>query len=123
MVKVFKRAISSSQADVISCQMQVFRNPFNEPDLSQLFTEDRRAFPGGPVALGLIQNCFGNATSIYKTALFNAVGYFHEIYGVTYEDWELHLRLALGGYKILSLPVPLLVPRCSRKHEPFDESI
>jgi GT2 family glycosyltransferase len=37
----------------------------------------------------------------------NAVGYFHEIYGITYEDWELHPRLALGGYKILCLPVPL----------------
>jgi O-antigen biosynthesis protein len=108
MVKVFKRAISSSQADVISCQMQFFSDPMNEPDLSDLFVGDRWAFPGGPVALGMIQNCFGDATSIYKTNLFDAVGYFHEIYGVTNEDWEMHLRLALAGYQILSLPLPLL---------------
>lgn len=107
MVKVFKHAISSSQADVISCQMQFFGDPINEPDLSELFVGDRWAFPGGPVALGLIQNCFGDATSIYKTNLFEAVGYFHEIHGVTNEDWELHLRLALAGYQILSLPLPL----------------
>jgi O-antigen biosynthesis protein len=107
MVKVFKRAINSSQADVVSCQMQFFRDPSNEPALGELFVGDRWAFPGGPAALGLIQNCFGDATSIYKTGLFDAVGYFHEIYGVTYEDWELHLRLALAGYKMLSLPLPL----------------
>jgi GT2 family glycosyltransferase len=87
--------------------MQLFHDPSNEPDFGELFVGDRWAFPGGPAALGLIQNCFGDATSIYKTDLFDAVGYFHEIYGVTYEDWELHLRLALAGYKMLSLPLPL----------------
>jgi O-antigen biosynthesis protein len=42
MVKVFKRAISSSQADVVSCQMQLFRDPSNEPDLGALFVGDIR---------------------------------------------------------------------------------
>jgi O-antigen biosynthesis protein len=107
MVEVFKRAINASQADVISCQMQFFHDPFNQPDLSELFASERWAFPAGPVALGLIQNCFGDATAIYKRELFDALGYFHEVYGVTYEDWELHLRWALAGCKLLSLPLPL----------------
>jgi len=107
MIEIFKRAIYASQADVISCQMQFFSDPFNEPDLSELFASQRWAFPAGPVALGLIQNCFGDATAIYKSELFGALGYFHEVYGVTHEDWELHLRWALAGCKLLSLPLPL----------------
>jgi glycosyltransferase involved in cell wall biosynthesis/GT2 family glycosyltransferase len=107
MIEVFKCAINTSQADVVSCQMQSFHDPFNPPDLSELFASERWAFPAGPVAVGLIQNCFGDATAIYKRELFDAFGYFHEFYGVTYEDWELHLRWALAGCKLLSLPLPL----------------
>jgi hypothetical protein len=43
-----------------------------------------------------------------RRELFDAFGYFHEIYGVTHEDWELHLRWALAGCKLLSLPQPPL---------------
>jgi O-antigen biosynthesis protein len=107
MIEVFKHAMCASQADVISCQMQFFREPHDEPDLGELFTSERWAFPGGPAALGLIQNCFGDATAIYRRELFQSVGYFHEIYGVTHEDWEMHLRWALAGCKMLSLPLPL----------------
>jgi glycosyltransferase involved in cell wall biosynthesis/GT2 family glycosyltransferase len=107
MIEIFKRAIASSQADVVSCQMVFFHDPLNEPDLSELFVSTRWAFPAGPAALGLIQNCFGDATAIYKRELFGTAGYFHEIHGTTYEDWELHLRWALAGCKILSLPLPL----------------
>jgi GT2 family glycosyltransferase/glycosyltransferase involved in cell wall biosynthesis len=107
MIEVFKVAINASQADVVTCQVQFFSDPFSEPDLNELFAGQRWGFPGGPVALGLIQNCFGDAIAIYRRELFDAFGYFHEIYGVTHEDWELHLRWALAGSKLLSLPQPL----------------
>jgi glycosyltransferase involved in cell wall biosynthesis/GT2 family glycosyltransferase len=113
MVDVFKRAIHASKADVISCQMQCFHDSLNPPDLSDLFVRERWAFPGGPAALGLIQNCFGDATAIYKRERFDTAGYFHEIHGVTHEDWELHLRWALAGCKMLSLPLPLFWYRVS----------
>jgi hypothetical protein len=107
MIETFRRAAGASKADVVTCQMQFFRDPCNEPDLNDLFTSERWAFPAGPAALGLIQNCFGDATAIYRRELFDTIGYFHEIYGVTHEDWELHLRWALAGCKMLSLPLPL----------------
>jgi glycosyltransferase involved in cell wall biosynthesis len=107
MVEVFRRAARATKADIVTCQMQFFRNPTGGPDFEELLTGERWAFPGGPVALGVIQNCFGDATAIYKHDLFERIGYFHELPGVTFEDWQLHLRACLEGFSLLSLPLPL----------------
>jgi hypothetical protein len=87
--------------------MQSFHDPAGLPDLEALINGERWAFSGGPVALAVMQNCFGDATAIYKRELFARIGYFHEIPGVTFEDWHLHLRAYLAGLSLLSLPLPL----------------
>jgi glycosyltransferase involved in cell wall biosynthesis len=107
MVEVFRRALHCSGADVVTCQMQHFEDPTGDPDPWDLVTGRRWAFSGGPVALGLLQNCFGDTTAIYKHEMFERIGYFHEIFGVTHEDWQLHLRACLEGLTLLSLPLPL----------------
>lgn len=107
MVEVFRRAAYASRADIVSCQMQLFRDPTGEPDLGNLISGERWAFPGGPLALAVIQNCFGDATAIYRRELFERIGGFHEIPGVTHEDWQLHLRAYLEGLSLISLPLPL----------------
>jgi glycosyltransferase involved in cell wall biosynthesis/GT2 family glycosyltransferase len=107
MVEVFRRAAHATDADIVTCQMQFFRNPTGGPDLEELLTGERWAFPGGPVPLAVIQNCFGDATAIYKRDLFERLGYFHELPGVTFEDWQLHLRACLEGFSLISLPLPL----------------
>jgi GT2 family glycosyltransferase/glycosyltransferase involved in cell wall biosynthesis len=107
MVEVFRRAAHHSETDIVTCQMQFFHDPSGEPDFQELITGQRWAFSGGPVALGVIQNCFGDATAIYKREVFERIGYFHEIPGVTLEDWQLHLRARLEGLSLLSLPLPL----------------
>ena len=107
MIEVFRGAAHASGADIVSCQMQFFHKATGEPDPRELISGERWAFPGGPIALGVIQNCFGDATAIYKRGLFEHVGCFHEIMGVTYEDWQLHLRACLEGLSLLSLPLPL----------------
>jgi len=107
MVEVFRRAAGASGADIVTCQMQSFHDPAGLPDLEALINGERWAFSGGPVALAVMQNCFGDATAIYKRELFARIGYFHEIPGVTFEDWHLHLRAYLAGLSLLSLPLPL----------------
>jgi O-antigen biosynthesis protein len=107
MIEVFRHAAHMSDADIITCQMQFFHDALNEPNPQELITGERWSFSGGPVALGLLQNCFGDATAIYKRTVFEKTGPFHEIAGVTYEDWQLHLRACLAGCQLLSLPLAL----------------
>jgi O-antigen biosynthesis protein len=106
MVEAFRGAIETSQADIVTCQMQIFRDPSSEPD-ERLDKKERYAFPGGPVALGFVNNVFGDAGSIFRREIFDQVGCFHELRGVGYEDWDLHLRAVLHGRKLLSIPEPL----------------
>lgn len=107
-IETYRRAAILSGADVITSQLQLFSNEFGEPDENELLTGERWAFPAGPVALGIVSNCFGGVNAIIKKELFSAIGNFHEIYGVGYEDWDIYLRAALANRTILSLPVPLI---------------
>ncbi len=112
MVEVFRAAAHASDADIVSCQMQFFRDPWNEPN-RRLHREERWAYSGGPAALGLLQNVFGDAVSIIRRAVFEEVGLFHEQYGVTHEDWDFLLRAVLDGRSLLSIPEPLFWYRLS----------
>jgi glycosyltransferase involved in cell wall biosynthesis/GT2 family glycosyltransferase len=107
MIETFASAQRRSGADIVTCQMSIFREATGEPDLALLGSGERWAFTGGPVELGLSVNCFGDATGIYRREVFDRVGFFHEWHGTAHEDWHLHARAALAGLKHLSLPIPL----------------
>nr|WP_282587799.1 glycosyltransferase [Lichenifustis flavocetrariae] len=107
LVETLDRAMTMSQADIVTCQMALFRNPLHPADPAELLTTDRWGFLGGPLELGLSINCFGDATGIYRREVFEGIGPFHEEHGVGFEDWHLHARAALAGFKTVSLPVPL----------------
>ena len=107
MIERLDAAMTRTGADIVTCQMSVFRDPEAEPEPADLFAAERWGFPGGPVELGLSVNVFGDATGIYRRDVFARVGFFHERRGIGYEDWHLHARAALAGLSILSLPEPL----------------
>ena len=94
-------------ADIVTCQMAIFRDAQAEPELSLLKTGERWCFTAGPTELGLSVNCFGDATGIYKRDVFDKVGFYHEWRGVGHEDWHLHARASLQGLKQVCLPLPL----------------
>jgi hypothetical protein len=107
--------------------MQKFEEPTGDPDPWNLVSGGKWAFSGGPVTLGTVRNCFGDTTAIYKRELFERIGYFHEIFGVTHEDWQLHLRACLEGLTLLSLPLPLFWYRVApgsvtRSTDPYDNA-
>jgi glycosyltransferase involved in cell wall biosynthesis/GT2 family glycosyltransferase len=125
MVEVFRHAALHSGADIVSCQMQFFEDPTGDPDPWNLVTGEKWAFSGGPVALGAVRNCFGDTTAIYKRELFERIGYFHELFGVTHEDWQVHLRACMEGLMLLSLPLALFWYRATsgsviRSTDPYD---
>lgn len=107
MIETLVRAIERAQADIVTSQMLIFREPTGQPDLDLVDGGERWAFTGGPAELGLSINCYGDATGIYRRDVFERIGRFHEWHGIGHEDWHLHARANLAGLKQLSLPAPL----------------
>ena len=106
-VEVFRRAALSSDADIVTCQMQFFYDSQAEPKLSDLPIGTRLGYSGGPLALATMSNCYGPSTAIFKKRVVPDLGGFHEVSQVGYEDWHLYLRAAFAGRTIFSLPLPL----------------
>lgn len=108
MVEKLASAQRRSGADIVTCQMSIFREAecrAARPRAAPERREERWAFTGGSAELGLSVNCFGDATGIYRREVFERVGFFHEWHGIGHEDWHLHARASLAGLKHLSLPV------------------
>ncbi len=64
--------------------------------------------PLGPaVGPGLYSNLFGDANALVKREVFESLGGFKEVYGVTCEDWEFLARATLAGYDLQVVPLPL----------------
>lgn len=108
MVRTLCNAARTSKADVVTCGIKHFHDETQPPNAATHGNGTEHYFSAGPILLGSIHNCFGDCSGIYRTDIFDQVGGFHEIYGVTYEDWQMHLRIAVAGFRILSLPEPLL---------------
>jgi GT2 family glycosyltransferase len=108
MVKTLRRAILMTGADVVTCGIRHFHDPPEGRQFDREHCGPDQFFSGGPVLLGAIHNCFGDASGIYRKSVFDKVGYFHELRGVTFEDWQMHLRIVTAGLRLLSVPEPLV---------------
>ncbi len=108
MVKTLRRAIRHSGADIVTCGIRHFHDATGRPHEGMAARGADHFFSGGPLLLGAIHNCFGDASGIYRRTLFARIGHFHEQHGVSFEDWQLHLRAAAAGLELLSLPEPLV---------------
>ncbi|PWV98722.1 glycosyl transferase family 2 [Hoeflea marina] len=108
MVRTLRRAVRISGADVVTFGLKHFSDESGPPDAAAHGNGTEQYFSAGPTLLGSIHNCYGDSSAIYRTRVFETVGGFHEIHGVSYEDWQMHLRIATSGFRIVSLPEALL---------------
>ncbi len=108
MVASLKQAVRLSGADVVTCGIRHFHDAARPPQAAPAGHGPDQVFAAGPVLVGAVHNCFGDASGIYRRAVFDRVGYFHEQRGVTFEDWQMHLRVIAAGCRLLSLPEPLV---------------
>ncbi|RFB76495.1 glycosyltransferase [Methylovirgula sp. 4M-Z18] len=127
MVATLRRAMRSTRADIVTCGIRHFHDATGQPDAAASGQGPDQLFAAGPVLVGAIQNCFGDASGIYRRTVFDRVGYFHELRGVTYEDWQLHLRAVAAGLRLVSLPEPLVWYRVRpdsmlRSTHPYDNA-
>src|ERR1700722_20327091 len=66
---------------------------------------------GGPHVLACLRNVYGDATAIYRTAAFRAVGGYETDRDTSFEDWEAFVKLIHGGYAIDVVPAYLFYYR------------
>ncbi len=62
---------------------------------------------GGDIAFAVFSPALGDANALYLRELFHRIGGFSEDFGITHEDWELHVRADLTGARRVTVPVPL----------------
>jgi glycosyltransferase involved in cell wall biosynthesis len=66
---------------------------------------------GGPHVAGCLENIFGDANSIFRTAVLRAVGGFELDRGTSWEDWEVFAKLANAGRAFDVIPEHLFFYR------------
>jgi len=96
-----------SGAAILTSAFAIFEGP--DPPKMDTYTQPVTVVPflGGALALGLFENCFGDAQALVRRDVLEALGGFREDFGVGHEDWELFARAALAGHEVLALPEPL----------------
>jgi glycosyltransferase involved in cell wall biosynthesis len=65
----------------------------------------------GPQLLASMRNVYGDATAIYRTDAFRAVGGYETDRDTSFEDWEAFLKLVRAGYAIDVFPEHLFYYR------------
>jgi GT2 family glycosyltransferase len=108
MVRMLRLAAHASGADIVTCAIRQFHDQPEAPDPASPAKSLEHHFSAGPLLAGIVDNCFGDVSGIYRRDVFDRVGGFHEAYGVTLEDWQMHFRAVAAGGTLLSLPISLL---------------
>jgi glycosyltransferase involved in cell wall biosynthesis len=85
----------------LSCYYLAFREP---TDIARSNFCYAYRPTGGSHVMGSIQNVYGDANSIYRPAVLNAVGAFEIDRDSATEDWELFVKLVNAGYQVDVLP-------------------
>ena len=106
MIKTFVSTIQNTNADIVTCMMQFFHAGEGPPTPADIVNQ-MWGFLGPCLSIGVNENCFGDATAIYRKDAFEKLGGFHQVMGVTHEDWQLHAKAVLAGMHLATIPEPL----------------
>ena len=91
-------------ADAVACWMRTFAD--GEDWSSQATIKRGKKWkPYGPdIGIGMSQNTFGDALSVYRTCSLKELGGWDESSKGLWEDWQLFLKMTVIGRKLLVLP-------------------
>lgn len=102
MLKTFVVAMERSQADIVTCHFDAFRQdeePSGDQHIHHVYA------PAGPaVEVGWCENVFGDANFCIRRETFEALGGFGIERDSSWEDWEFLARAALSGHTIEVVP-------------------
>ena len=109
-IETFMRVAQNTDADVVTCAMDVFWGP-EPPDDTKLLA---RWIPlGAAIAPGAWINIFGDTNALWRHEAFLALGGFTERPGVGHEDWELYSRAVFANARLEACPDALFYYRDS----------
>ncbi|MBA1142212.1 DUF6212 domain-containing protein [Mesorhizobium neociceri] len=101
----FVRAMATSGADICTAFQLIFYEDFVPEDRADGLIQYLPL--GGPDALGLIHNVYGDANAMMRRSVFSQIGFLIEKPGYAMHDWEFFARASLAGLKIRTIPKPL----------------
>ncbi|MGE0333604.1 MAG: glycosyltransferase [Ramlibacter sp.] len=110
LVQTLVDAALASNADVTTCMSHFMPEAKRAAAIAQLdaYTDPLSYCPtAGPVAVGLFENCFGDATALIRRTVFDEMQGYTELHGVGYEDYEFFLRCAQAGKTVTVCPEQL----------------
>lgn len=110
LIETLVTAAVSTSADAVNC-MNIFMDEKLRGDVlarTKQCPEKVTYVPiGGPLSLTPTENCLGAATALFKKSALKDVDGYSEIKGVGHEDYELFIRLAQAGKKLIISPKAL----------------
>ncbi|PBC02996.1 DUF6212 domain-containing protein [Mesorhizobium sp. WSM3860] len=104
-VEHFVRAMAASGADICTAFQLIFYEDFVPADRADGLIQYLPL--GGPDALGLIHNVYGDANAMVRREVFSQIGFLIEEPGYAMHDWEFFARASLAGLKVRLIPKPL----------------
>jgi len=105
MLETFLRAAhNEGRAGAYTCFFDRFVDGTDYRDSENL----QRVLPAGDVgAIGIIENAYGDTNALVRRSAFEAMGGFHEIWGVGREDHSFFAQMSIGGPGVPVIPVSL----------------
>ncbi|WP_292151312.1 glycosyltransferase family 2 protein, partial [Mesorhizobium sp.] len=104
-VEHFVRGMAASGADICTAFQLLFYEDFVPEDRADGLIQYLPL--GGPDALGLIHNVYGDANAMVRRSVFSQIGFWLEDPGYAMHDWEFFARASLAGLKLRPIPKPL----------------
>ncbi|MPZ52549.1 MAG: glycosyltransferase [Acidimicrobiia bacterium] len=113
-ISTFVKALQISGADALSCVARAFPHD-DDPSLEGAETEWLYLPLGSGTSANIFGNFMGDANGIFRREALDAVGGFTEDHGLSWEDYELFVRLQVEGYETLAIPEPLFWLRSTKE--------
>ncbi|MDA8114827.1 MAG: glycosyltransferase family 2 protein, partial [Acidithiobacillus sp.] len=101
-----------SRADIVTSTLQFFSGG---PEVIHNENMTLWVFPGACPLVGILENCYGDASALMRRACWEALGGFTEDRNVGHEDWEFFARAVLAGWSLEHNPEPVLCYRVDPK--------
>lgn len=106
--------IQKDNADCVTTGMRYFASQDQAPSVTDLQNNCFFFYGGNDWAISILRNTFGDATGLYKRDMVLDVK-FEERYKATYEDWAFYLNATKKGYRVATVPEPLMYYRYVQK--------
>ena len=120
-IEIFTKAAQYTGADIVNCVMgkhylsedatNALAQFPSRPDSGLSSQPIFSIFNGAVTSIGMMYNSFGDANTVVRKSVYQALNGRTVNGDAFYEDWEFHVRAAIAGYKFVTVPEALYLYR------------